>query len=301
VRFRMTQDLSFSSPSSEEPVSINSRINMSAYAEMIYGWCFPRIVHYSLALRNKFPRARILICKYDYSDAYRRIAHSASAAVQTIAVHDGLAFLSLRLTFGGSPNPPTWCLFSEIVTDLANEISQCTEWDPSELSSPVQPIAPAPKREAEGVPIAKCRKMAVTIPVADEGMIGRVDGFIDDLINVFLDTPSNCARQPHVVPLAMHVTSRPHAGDEHEPIVRRPILSIPKLVAEGSPAEVQTVLGWRIDTRRLLIALPDDKFQAWMHDLNQIESTGTCTFKDLERLVGRLNHSRTLYPSPATS
>ena len=77
-------------------------------------------------------------------------------------------------------------------------------------------------------------------------MIGRVDGFIDDLINVFLDTPVNCANQPHVVPLAMHVTSRPHSGDDDEPIVRRPILSIPKLIGEGSPAEVQIVLGLAI-------------------------------------------------------
>ena len=88
---------------------------------------------------------------------------------------------------------------------------------------------------------------------------GKVDGFIDDLINVFLDTPENCARQPHVVPLAMHVTSRPHAGDDDEPLPRRPILSAPKLIAEGSPAEVQVVLGWRIDTRRLEVSLPEDK------------------------------------------
>ena len=39
--------------------------------------------------------------------------------------------------------------------------------------------------------------------------MSRVDGFIDDLINVFADTPENCRMQPHVVPLAMHVTSRP--------------------------------------------------------------------------------------------
>ena len=66
---------------------------------------------------------RILISKYDYSDAYRRIAHSAEAATQTIAVVDERAYLSLRLTFGGSPNPPMWCMFSELVTDLANELT----------------------------------------------------------------------------------------------------------------------------------------------------------------------------------
>ena len=296
IKFRMTQDLSFSSHQRGEPTSINSRINMSAYAEMIYGWCFPRIVHYVLALRWTHPNFRILICKYDYSDAYRRIAHSARAAVQTVSTHDELAYLSLRLTFGGSPNPPTWCLFSEIVTDLANEISQCPEWDPTELYSPAQPTLPKPRRLPTNVPLATSKKMAVCVPIPGSGIIGRVDGFIDDLINVFLDTPQNCRTQPQTVPLAMHVTSRPHAGDDNEPLPRRTILSLPKLLAEGSPAEIQTVLGWRIDTRRLLIALPDDKYEAWVADLTAIEATGRCFFKELDRIVGRLNHSSYVVP-----
>ena len=296
IKFRMTQDLSFSSHRTGQPLSINSRIDMSAYPEMLYGWCLPRIVHYILALRREHPTLLILICKYDYSDAYRRIAHSAEAASQTISIHDNLAYLSLRLTFGGSPNPPTWCLFSEIVTDLANEISQCREWDPEDLHSPVQPQVPIPKRLPVDVPIAESRRMAVTIPIQSSGPIGRVDGFIDDLINVFLDTPRNCQIQPQTVPLAMHVTSRPHAGEDIEPISRRPILSIPKLMAEGSPAEVQVVLGWRLDTRRLLIALPDDKYHAWTSELATIEAEGQCRFKDLDRIVGRLNHSAYVVP-----
>ena len=223
-KFRLTQDLSFSSSRSGPQVSINSRIDMTAYTEMIYGWCLPRILHYIVALRLKFPSKIIFICKYDYSDAYRRVAHSASAAVQTISVHDGRAYLSVRLTFGGRPNPPTWCTFSEVATDLSNEISQCGEWDPSTLHSPAQPSAPEPQRLPSNLAVEPGRKMAVSIPI-DENRPGRVDDFIDDLINVFVDTPVNCKLQPHVVPLAIHITSRPHAGDDKEPIIRRPLLS----------------------------------------------------------------------------
>jgi hypothetical protein len=138
--------------------------------------------------------------------------------------------------------------------------------------------------------------MAVDIPIPSQGAVGRVDGFIDDLINVFLDNPLNCAMQPHVVPLAMHVTSRPHAGDHDEPIPRRPILSQPKLLAEGSPAEVQMVLGWRVDTRRLLVALPDDKHDAWALEIQRFETEKGGTFQEFERLVGRLNHSSFVMP-----
>ncbi|KAI2504384.1 hypothetical protein MHU86_10063 [Fragilaria crotonensis] len=148
-----------------------------------------------------------------------------------------------------------------------------------------------PQRENESVAIATGRRMAVEVPMPESGPVGRVDGFIDDLINVFLDTPENCRSQPHVVPLAIHVTSRPHAGDDKEPIPRRPLLSLTKLIAEGSPAEVQIVLGWRLDTRRLLITLPDDKFRAWTGEIDDMTRKGYCRFQELDQLVGRLNHS----------
>jgi hypothetical protein len=125
VRFlkrRLTQDLSF--PLTFPGASVNNRIDMEAYVEMIYGWCLTRLIHFIVALRLAHPTTLIFIVKYDYSDGYRRIAHSASAAAQSIIVFAGVAYIALRLTFGGSPNPPTWCAFSEMVTDLSNDTAQ---------------------------------------------------------------------------------------------------------------------------------------------------------------------------------
>ena len=91
-------------------------------------------MHYVVALRQPFQgRIILMISKCDYSNAYRLIAHSASAAVQTITIHGLLAYLLLRLTFSGSPNPPTWCVLSEIVKD------------PRTLHSQAQPVAPLPR------------------------------------------------------------------------------------------------------------------------------------------------------------
>jgi hypothetical protein len=135
--------------------------------------------------------------------------------------------------------------------------------------------------------------MAVTIPPV---ITGRVDGFIDDLINVFLDTFENCRRQAHVVPLAMFVTSRPHAGETQEPILRRAILSMEKLATEGTPEEIQIVLGWLLDTRRLLVALPQDKFEAWLGSLDDIITTRHCLKEALESLEGQLNHASFVIP-----
>jgi hypothetical protein len=102
---RLTHDLSYEI--TEKDVSVNNRVDMARYPEMVFGWCLPRIIHFIVALRIAHPSSRILIAKYVFSDAYRRIAHSAKAASQTIIVLVGIAFLALRLSFGGSPNPPT--------------------------------------------------------------------------------------------------------------------------------------------------------------------------------------------------
>jgi hypothetical protein len=75
------------------------------------------------------------------------------------------------------------------------------------------------------------KPMAVKIPTTTHS---RVHGFIDDLINRILDT---CECQPHAVPLTMFITSRPHTRDSWGGIKWRAILSLLKLLAEGSPAK----------------------------------------------------------------
>jgi len=165
---RLTQDLTFSITA--EDMSVNKRIDMEQYPEMIYGWCLSRLIHFVVALRLQFPNELILIAKYDFSDASRRVAHSASAAAQSIIVSEDVAYIALRLSFGafgGAPNPPSWCCFSEMVTDLSNEISLCENWDPSTLHSPIQPVPPpSAYKEDESEPIGQARQLAVLIPTA---------------------------------------------------------------------------------------------------------------------------------------
>jgi hypothetical protein len=182
-KYRLTQDISFSV--SKDACSVNDRIDMTRYAKMIYGWCLGRIIHFIVALRLKHPQHRIFIAKYNYSDAYQRIAHAATAAAQSISAFGRVAYISLRLTFGGSPNPPTWCLFSEMVTDLANKIYRCSAWNPETLRSPAQPTTPRPRPLPTNVAFESAMPMAVVVPVT---VTAKTEGFIDDLIQVFLDT-----------------------------------------------------------------------------------------------------------------
>jgi hypothetical protein len=112
--------------------------------------------------------------------------------------------------------------------------------------------------------MALAMPMAVEIPTT---VTAPTDSFIDDLIRVFLDTPTNREREPHTVPLAIHVTSRPHMLGKAEPLKRKGLLSAPKLEAEGTPAEEQTILGWNLNTPLLMIILPQDKYEAWSTDV----------------------------------
>jgi hypothetical protein len=292
TKFRLTQDLSFSLDT-EKDLSVNGRINLQRYPEMVYGWCMPRILHVVSSIRDELPDTPIFICKYDYSDAYRRVAHSPAATSQTIAVLEDIAYVSLRLTFGGSPNPPTWCSVSEMVTDLANEIAWCTEWDPTTIHSTMMTkTATLPKRISPSIPFGLARPMAVRLPSTS---LGRVDVFVDDVIHVFPDTPGALDRFPHVVPLAMELTSRVHAGNS-EPIPRRPILSPEKLSAEGAPAEIQQVLGWTIDTRRLTVSLPTTKYDLWLHDIQRVQKARRASIELLATIEGRLNHTASILP-----
>lgn len=109
--------------------------------------------------------------------------------------------------------------------------------------------------------------MAVHVPAKETA---QSDSFIDDLIRFFLDTPWSRAREPHAVPLVIHVTSQPHAGDT-EAVKRRDLVYQPKLIAGGGPEEAQIVLGWTLNTRSLLVILLYDKLEAWSsRDLNEI-------------------------------
>ncbi|NER25769.1 MAG: hypothetical protein F6J96_34770 [Symploca sp. SIO1C2] len=291
-KLRLTHDMTFSMAVPDG--SVNKRIDMERYPEMVYGWCLIRIIHFIVALREANPGVRIYISKFDYSDAYRRISHQGRAAAQSILVVDDTAFVSLRMAFGGSANPPGFCAFSETLTDLANDLA-ASDYDPDSFPCPTVEEGHCAPREypKDDEPFQEAMPTAFEIPLPRESIR---DCFIDDLIQIFLDNIRRNKVECHVVPMAVHVLSRPHAGEKDEPVPRRPLLAPEKLLAEGRPSERATVLGWGLDTRLLIIFLPEDKFQAWIADLDQVINDGGHTTSGLESLVGRLTHSSYVIP-----
>ena len=69
-----------------------------------------------------------------------------------------------------------------------------------------------------------------------------------------------------------------------------------KLLAEAKLEETKTLLGWILNTRLLLVILPNNKFVSWSKDIELILTTGKSNHDDLDTLIGRLGHTSTIIP-----
>ena len=59
---------------------------------------------------------------------------------------------------------------------------------------------------------------------------------------------------------------------------------------EGAIEEVKVILGWTYDTHSLIISLPNQKYTAWAHNLEQLMLKGTSSHSELDTIIGRLSH-----------
>ena len=113
--------------------SANSRTIDEELESVRYGFCHRRVIHSIVRLRQEHPQQKILLCKADFKSAYRR-KHSSWDAIMlslTSINYDNFDYLlaSLRLTFGGTFCVSQWCLTFEAITDLANALLHCPDWD----------------------------------------------------------------------------------------------------------------------------------------------------------------------------
>jgi hypothetical protein len=91
---------------------------------------------------------------------------------------------------------------------------------------------------------------------------GVTEAYIDDSFTVFpLLSDEHFKRGQNAALLTINLFGRRvHLGD---PLPQDPIVAMKKAMAEGTLTELLTVLGWQIDTRHLLIQLPEEKANAW--------------------------------------
>lgn len=121
-----------------------------------------------------------------------------------------------------------------------------------------------------------------------------IDGYIDDAISISVDVDDHQARGQHAVPVALHTVFRPN--NPNEAIIGDPSLADKNLKAEGTLTETKTILGWEVNSRDFIIVLPADKVQMWTEDINSLLQQNRVKFKQLESLIGRINHVGFIIP-----
>ena len=94
----------------------------------------------------------------------------------------------------------------ETITDLANDILLCKEWNHQQICSPHFNRILEAKSQPDSIPFASAFLAHVYVPPTKHG---KIDGYIDDLLSVMLDINENSSHGSHAVPLAMHTVGRP--------------------------------------------------------------------------------------------
>ncbi len=301
-KLRLTHDQSFS-PSGTPGRSVNDRVDTSQLTVARFGKAFSRLLYHISYLRQLWPDDPILLTKVDCKSAYRRIHLKATTAVKSCTSIDDLLLVALRMTFGGAPNPSQWSDVSEVITDLANDLVRRSDWDPEEFHSPHQHLLDSDEAVDNDVgavdparAFGKADFFAVNYPTANYDDLPRFDCYLDDIFGAF--NPRDMARSAAAIPLALHLVGRPVETGSPESFPRDDILAIPKFLAEAKPSERKMILGWVVDTRQFIVALPPDKHRSWTQALDRILSNGHAhvTAKDLETTLGRLNHAAFVNP-----
>ena len=120
--------------------------------------------------------------------------------------------------------------------DLYDDLLTCSDWDENELFSPhVHKLEP-PSFLPDSAPLAPALPADVSMPTNGTG---RADVFINDIITVGYAN-KRWKRLCGAALLALHMFRRP--AHNNEPVPRDDLLSLNKLIAEGSSLEVKTAL-----------------------------------------------------------
>ena len=292
-KLRVTHDLSFPGAFSQQ--SVNSRVDKDVLEPCMFGHTLLRVVHRIVHNRIRHPNRIIWLRKEDFKSAYRRLHLKASTAITSaVAIEmkgDNYILIPLRLPFGGAPCPSDFCVVSDIITDAINDLMDNPVWDPSEVHSPYLTQIPKAIALDNTIPFAPGRSLSVDLPDSDSG---NADCFVDDIITTAVDINDNLQRIMAAPCTIIHAMA--HQATDSTFINRQNMIADDKNEAEGGPEEAKICLGWILDTRRLLVQLPDHKYIAWSAQTTRLGAQNTTNSKDLSSLLGRLEHVAVVIP-----
>ena len=134
----------------------------------MFGHMLSRLFHYIVQLRQEVPDTIIWLRKEGFKSTYRHIHHKADMALKSVVrleiEKSDLLLVSLQLPFGGSPCPPDFCLFSDVITDAINDLLSDESWDHKSVCSDFVQKIPTEISLSKDVPFAEARELSVEYP-----------------------------------------------------------------------------------------------------------------------------------------
>jgi hypothetical protein len=222
---------------------------------------------------------------YDFKSAYRRLHLKASTAITSavsIAFNDDkFILIPLRLPFGGAPCPSNFCVVSDIITDVINDLMSNPAWDPTLVHSDYVHKIPAARMSPHNAPFAQAKPLSVKLPDNDDA---SADCFVDDIISLAVDVADNLQRITAAPCTVIHALA--HSAEQDTYIKRNNMIADDKNEAEGAPEESKICLGWILDMRRLLVILPNHKYIAWLAQTDSLIAQKSANNKQLSSLLG---------------
>jgi hypothetical protein len=161
--------------------------------------------------------------------------------VQCICVFGSLAYLLLRLPFGAAAAPAEFCVASEALCDLMNDLLADPTWDPGSTKPPWDDILLDPQLLHPSLPYATARPLDVSPPPPDHK--GKCYVYIDDITTVGLYIPWLIVCLQRAVIVAIHCLFRPLHPSEAS--FQNHVLSLQKLAVNGTLCERKLSLAGR--------------------------------------------------------
>jgi hypothetical protein len=143
-------------------LSLNLCMDKSTLVPCQYGHCLWRVIHQVHFLHHDFPDTPILLSKADLDAAYRRVTSIWHLAIQCICVVGHLASILLRLPFSAAAAPSEFCVISEMICDIANQLLQDPTWDPGDIITPWDHLLPPPVLLDPSIPFGQACTLDVT-------------------------------------------------------------------------------------------------------------------------------------------
>jgi len=273
---------------------------------MQFGRAFERVVRHIVLADPKHGPVKLI--KVDCSDGFYRCGVRLEDVVKLGVVLPSLpgeaplVALPLALPMGWKNSPPIFCAATETVADVANQ--RILKWrNPpthrleaiaADAQLPPPPAPPPPRALRTAVPVPRVRDPHLSHP--RRRPLGSVDVYVDDFIGVAQGSTTRLQRLRRILLDTLDDVFRPN--DPLDSKYRKEPASVKKLrKGDATWATVKMVLGWIIDTDRMLLYLPPHRLERLNEILNSIPPTRKrVPLRDWHKILGELRSMSVALP-----